>query len=259
MNETERHRIIVDFLKDRPFGTVKDLSTVLDASAATIRRDILKLHEAGTIRKVFGGIATVDAQASMDRLSARPFAQSRVLAVDAKKAIAAEAEKLCNDGDAVIINGGSTCYLLALRLVHRSLKIYTNSMPVAALLGEKGIGQLVVAGGELHRESRILFSSQPESSPFLASKFFVGAQGIGPDGVMESHPMLVRAIERLLQQADEVVVLADSRKFSVRARHVAFSLARIGVLITDDQVAEADVKMLEEEGVRVVIASPLRS
>lgn len=259
MNEKERHRAILDFLKDRPFGTVDDLLAVLDASAATIRRDIVKLHEAGTVRKVFGGVASIDAQASMNRLSARPFAQSRGLAVDAKKAIAAEAEKLCNDGDAVIINGGSTCYLLAQRLFQRSLKIYTNSMPVAALLDEKGVGQLVVSGGELHRESRILFSSQPDATTFLASKLFVGAQGIGSDGVMESHPMLVRTIERLLQQADEVVVLADSRKFSVRARHIAFSLSRIAVLITDDQVAESDVRMLEEEGVRVITASPLRA
>src|SRR5688572_14262846 len=109
MNEAERHRVILNALKERPFSTVKDLTAVLDASVATIRRDIVKLHEAGAVRKVFGGVAATDSEIAMDRLSARPFAESRVLAVDAKKAIAAEAAKLCNDGDAIIINGGSTC------------------------------------------------------------------------------------------------------------------------------------------------------
>lgn len=255
MNETERHRVIVETLREQPFSTVRDLTVKLSTSAATIRRDIAKLHDAGMVRKVFGGIATAEGQIDKDRVSARPFEERRMLAVEQKKAIAFEAEKLCRDGDSIIINAGSTCYLLALRLASRSLRIYTNSMPIAAVLGERGSGQLVVAGGELYRESGVLFSAQPDPSPFYASKFFIGAQGIGPEGVTESNPMLARAVERLLGQVDELVVLADSRKFDVRARHVAVSLARISVLITDAGLRETDARVLEEEGVRVVIAS----
>jgi len=255
MNESERHRVIVETLKDQPFSTVKDLTAKLDTSAATIRRDIAKLHEAGMVRKVFGGIATTEGQVEKDRLSARPFEESRMLAVEQKKAIAIEAEKLCRDGDSIIINGGSTCYLLALRLVARSLRVYTNSMPVAAVLGERGTSQLVVAGGELYRESGLLYSPQPDPSPFYASRFFIGAQGVSLEGVTESHPMLARAVERLLGQVDELVVLADSRKFDVRARHVAVSLARISALITDDGLRDTDARMLEDAGVRLIIAT----
>jgi len=127
-------------------------------------------------------------------------------------------------------------------------------MPVAAVLGSQGIGQLVIAGGELHRESGIIFSPTPDPTPFFASRCFTGAQGIGPDGVMESHPMLVQSIRRLMDLSDKVVILADSRKFSIRARHVAVPFSRIAMLITDDNVADADVRMLEEEGIEVVIA-----
>jgi DeoR family ulaG and ulaABCDEF operon transcriptional repressor len=259
MNEGERHRHILAFLRDRPFASVRDLSQVIIASPATIRRDIRKLHELGSVRKVFGGIAAADGAIGPERLSARPFEENQMLGVEAKKAIAEEAETLVHDGDALIIHGGTTCYLFALRLARRNVKIYTNSMPLAATLWQNGSCHLTIAGGELHRGPGILYSPSAEPPEFYASKFFMGAQGIGPAGVMESHPLLVREIERLLALADEVVVLADSRKFGVRARHSVISLSRIATLITDDGLDEADERMLTDAGIKVVIASVPRN
>jgi DeoR family ulaG and ulaABCDEF operon transcriptional repressor len=259
MHESERHRHILSFLRDRPFATVRDLSQIVVASPATIRRDIGKLHDMGSVRKVFGGIAAADNGMGPDRLSARPFEENQMLGVDAKKAIAEEAEKLVNDGDALIIHGGSTCYLFALRLARRNVKIYTNSLPLASTLWQNGTCHLTIAGGELHRGPGILYSPAVELPEFYASKFFIGAQGVGPAGVMESHPLLVREVERLLGRADEVVVLADSRKFGVRARYAVVSFSRIATLITDEGLAEADERMLTDAGINVIIAKAPRS
>jgi DeoR family ulaG and ulaABCDEF operon transcriptional repressor len=255
MNEADRHRRIVDFLAGRPFATVKDLLDVLGVSSATIRRDIGKLHASGAVRKVFGGIAAIDALSGEARLSARPFEENRALGVEAKKAIAAEAEKLCRDGDAIIIHGGTTCHLFALRVARRNLKIYTNSMPVAAALAEHGTCHLTIAGGDLHREPGVIYTIGHDEPEFYGSKLFLSGQGIDAEGVMESHPLLVRAVQGLLNRADEVVLLADSRKFSIRARHIAFSLSRISTLVTDDGLADHDARMLEDAGVRLVIAT----
>jgi DeoR family ulaG and ulaABCDEF operon transcriptional repressor len=259
MNEGERHRHILSFLRDRPFATVRDLSQIVVASPATIRRDIGKLHDMGAVRKVFGGIAAADNGMGPDRLSARPFEENQMLGVEAKKAIAEEAEKLVNDGDALIIHGGSTCYLFALRLARRNVKIYTNSMPLASTLWQNGTCHLTIAGGELHRGPSILYSPGVELPEFYASKFFIGAQGVGPAGVLESHPLLVREVERLLGRADEVVVLADSRKFAVRARYAVVNFSRIATLITDDGLAESDERMLTDAGINVIIAKAPRS
>lgn len=252
--EAERHRRIVDVLAGRPFATVKDLLEVIAASSATIRRDIGKLHAAGAVRKVFGGIAPVDALSGQGRLSARPFEENRSLGVAAKQAIAAAAETLCRDGDAIIIHGGTTCHLFALQVARRNLRICTNSMPVAAALADHGTCQLTVAGGELHREPGIIHSTGRDMPDFFGSKLFIGAQGISADGVLESHPLLVRSAQGLLDRADAVVVLADSRKFAIRPRHVAFPLSRIGALVTDDGLTDPDARMLEDAGVRVIIA-----
>lgn len=178
-----------------------------------------------------------------------------MLGVDAKRAIAAEAERLVRDGDALIIHGGTTCFIFAQRLARRSVRICTNSMPLAAALWDKGVCHVTLSGGELHRESGILASAADHTPDFYASKLFIGAQGIGPHGVMESHPLILREAQKLLARADEVIVLADSRKFSIRARYTVFALTRIGTLITDDGLADSDAKMIEDAGVKIVIAS----
>ncbi len=254
MSEAERHRLILRCLEDRPFASVRDLHQVVLASPATIRRDIAKLNEMGAVRKVFGGIAAAEANGAPERFASRPFQENQMLGVGAKKANAEEADKLVRDGDSLIIHGGSTCYLFALHLAHRNVKIYTNSMPLAATLWQNGTCHLTVAGGDLYREPGVLYSPAAEPLEFYASKFFIGAQGIGPSGLMESHPLIVREAQKLLPRADEVVVLADSRKFGVRARHSIIGLSRIGTLITDDGLSDSDAKMLSDAGIRVIIA-----
>ena len=254
MTESERHKLMLGLLRDQPFASVRDLQAYVNASPATIRRDIAKLHASGAVRKVFGGIAAAESVSGLDRLTARPFTENQMLEVAAKKAIADEAAKLVKDGDAIIIHGGSTCYLFALLLANRNVRIYTNSMPLAATLWQNGTCHLTFAGGDLYREPGIVFSPKAGAPEFYASKFFLGAQAITPTGMQESHPLIVRETELLLQRADEVIVLADSRKFGARARYPIMPLSRIGTLITDEGLSEANHKMLTDAGIRVIIA-----
>ncbi|WP_420961559.1 DeoR/GlpR family DNA-binding transcription regulator [Brucella sp. IR073] len=253
MNDAERHRIIIDLLKERPFASVRDLQDRLDVSAATIRRDIDKLDAMGKARKVYGGISASEG-ASSTRVAARSYDENRDIAVEAKRAIAQKAASLVRDGDSIIVHAGSTCYQLGLLLAHRNLKIYTNSMPLAAYIGENGTCQLTVAGGELHREPRILHDVHGGAPSFFASRFFVGAQGISSEGLLESHPLLTKAVAELASRADEIVVLADSRKLSIQPRNLALPLSRISTIVTDDGLTEADARMLEDAGVTILIA-----
>ncbi len=253
MTEKERLDAIVSILDEHQFISVKDLTEYLDVSPATIRRDIAKLHNLGRVRKVFGGIAP-SSETTSQRLAARPFSASRVLQIERKVAIAMEAEKLCRDGDKIIVNGGSTCFEFAKRLGYRNLSIFTNSMPLASALYENGACNLVISGGAVHREPGIIFSPANSDYEYYASKFFLSTQGIDASGLQESHPLLVKTIHDLQELADEVIVLADSSKFSIRARHISMPLARVSTLITDDGLAEADQRMLEEAGISVIIA-----
>ena len=254
VSEAERRRQIIRMLASRPFATVRDLIDVLSVSPATVRRDIEKLHDAGEARKVFGGIASLEAS----RTHALTFDQSSDLAVEAKRVIAGAAAALCRDGDMIMIGGGSTCLQIGLLLADRPLAIYTHSMPLAAALSLQGSCQVTLAGGTLHREPGIVHDVAGLAPGFFASRLFVGAQGIGPRGLMESHPLLPKAIGGLLDRTDEVVVVCDSRKFDIPARHVACPIERISTVITDGGARPEDVAALEDKGVTVIVAERVR-
>lgn len=252
MNEYERERAITEYLKDNTFASVRDLRQILSASDATIRRDIAKLHEKGTVLKVFGGVAPI-VDTKNDR-SAKPFSENRVRNVDQKRAIASLASSLCDDGDTIVVHGGTSAYMFAEEIVSKQLKVITNSMPVAAMLWERSKIHLVVAGGELHREPEILFGGGYDSIAYFASKFFLGAQAFGPEGIMESNPLLVEAISQLLLRADEIIVLCDSSKFDLRARLVACPISRISTVVTDTGITDATRDMLQSNGVKLLVA-----
>ena len=203
-------------------------------------------------RKVYGGVSAIEGAAAHG-VFARTYTERSDVAVAAKDAIAAEAALMVQDGDAVIVHGGSTCFRLGGRLAARNIRLCTNSMPLAAMLGEIGSCALTVTGGELHREPRILHSAGV-GTPFYASKFFLSAQGVSTRGLLESHPLLVEATSRFAECADQIVALVDSSKFSAGGRNVSLPWSRIDTLITDDGLTAEQRAMIEANGVEVRVA-----
>lgn len=253
LSDSDRRGQILEHLRDSPFASARDLAERLEVSVATVRRDIDKLDEQGLARKVYGGISAIDGAAAHG-VFARTYTERSDLAVAAKNAIAAEAALMVQDGDAVIVHGGSTCFRLGERLAARNIRLCTNSMPLAAMLGEIGSCALTVVGGELHREPRILHGPVG-GTPFFASKFFVSAQGVSERGLLESHPLLVDAMSRFAESADRIIALIDSSKFTTGARKLALPWSRIDTLVTDDGLTPEDRSMLEAKGVEVRIAA----
>ncbi|SMO40790.1 DeoR/GlpR family DNA-binding transcription regulator [Paracoccus laeviglucosivorans] len=251
MSDFERQERIASLLDERPFASVRDLQHLIGVSGATIRRDIEKLNEAGRARKVYGGVAALERNG---RTAPLPFVENRDIAVAAKRAIAREAEKLVQDGSAIIIHGGSTCFHFGCRIADRNLRVFTHSMPLAAWLAENGTCQLTVGGGDLHREPGILYDVSAPKDRFFAEQFFVGALGISEQGVLEQHPLLVRLADEMSSVVSEVILLADSRKFSVRPPTLSLPFSRISRVVTDDGLSDANARMLERAGVEIVIA-----
>ena len=62
-------------------------------------------------------------------------------------------------------------------------------------------------------------------------------------------------VENFSRRADQVILLADSRKFSIRPRHAVLPLQRVSAVVTDDGLSDADARMLEDAGVSIIIAN----
>ena len=72
--------------------------------------------------------------------------------------------------------------------------------------------------------------------------------------LMEADPMVVQSELALINQAEELIVLADSSKFSGRSSLILCGLDRIATVITDGGIREEDRAMLEKAGVNLIVA-----
>lgn len=255
MHESERHRVILAAVQTRSVATVSDLVEMTGTSEATIRRDIAALHVQGKLRRVRGGAEAVNPP-SQGGLMGRPFSVNESINSGLKRAIAKAAVDLCKDGEPIIINGGTTTFQMVHHLVNRRMQVFTNSFPIAEHLLHHSKNSVMVQGGAIYREQNIILSpfDNDVSRHFYARKMFMGCQGLGPHGLMEADPLLVQAELKLISQADELIVLADSSKFSGKSSLLLCGLDRITTVVTDRGIRDEDRQMLETAGVGLIVA-----
>ena len=248
MHETERHRIILSAVQERPVATVLDLVSLTGASEATIRRDIATLHVQKRLRRVRGGAESITPPQFVG-LAGRPFSVNETIAIAAKRAIARAAVELCADGEPIIINGGTTTFQMVHPLSARRMQVFTKH------LQKHSKNTILLSGGAIYREQNIIRSpfENDVTRNFYARRMFMGAQGLGPLGLMEADPLLIQAEQKLIGQADELVVLVDSSKFRNRSSLILCPLSRIHVVITDDGITDRDAQMLEAAEIRLIV------
>ena len=140
MGERERHHLIVKLVSERSVVGVGELVELLEASEATIRRDISTLAERGVIKRIRGGAESIRVRYE-SKLVGMPFVVSQGIHVPEKRAIARAAAQLITPGESILINGGTTTFALAEYLVDHQLDVLTNSFPMAAQLLATKIGR----------------------------------------------------------------------------------------------------------------------
>lgn len=255
MHENERHRIILSFVEEKPVATVSELVALTESSEATIRRDIATLHMQKKLRRVRGGAESINPPQFVG-LAGRTYSVNEGINVSKKRAIANAAVQLCDDGDAIIINGGTTTSQMVHPLAAKRMQIFTNSFPIAEHLLNHSKNTIMLSGGIIYREQNIILSpfENDVTRNFYAKRMLMGAQGICAQGLMEADPLIIQAEEKLINQSEELIVLADSSKFKVRSSLILCALERITKIITDDSIRDEDRTMLEDAGVDLIIA-----
>ncbi len=259
MHERERWQVIKAMLRESGLVRVADVCRATGASEASVRRDFARLAGSGAATRVHGGLeaaaSSLGPAADGPALATRSFSYSQTQNVGAKRAIAKAAVALCEDGEAIIINGGTTTFEMGAYLRERRLKVLTNSYPLAEELIHLSQCRVALPGGEVYRDQKLIVSPFEEDAiqHYSASWMFMSAVSVGPLGVIEGDPLIARAETKLLKRADKLVVLADGSKFSRRGSLVVCPLSRIDTLITDRSAPVAALEMLKESGVRTLV------
>lgn len=247
-------------LEESGFISFRDLEKQLSASPATLRRDLERMADDGLLERVRGGAKLPPGKDGKEKLSSHlsgvPFHENIHRHRTEKQAIGRAAAALCRQGAAVMIDGGSTSLQMCPHLKGLDLQVLTNSLHiVSALLPQTGT-RILVPGGAVFREQNIILSAAGDDlmPRFHAPCLFMGAAAIGSQGVMQADVVLVAAERRLIERAEELIMLVDSSKFRSSSGNVVCGLEEVDVVVTDSGIEASDVQMLEAAEIRVIIA-----
>ena len=244
--KVQRHTEIVARVRADGTVSVADLSTALDVSRSTIRRDLHQLDRAGVLTRVHGGAALV-AHLVDGPDSGRPFADVARAHTPEKAAVARAAAARVRDGEVVALDIGTTTALLARELRGRAITVVTNSLAVLDELRHDDAVELILLGGLVRRSYHSLVGVLTEDAvgQVGVDRAFIGTSGIGPGAhVMDTTFVEVPVKRALIAAAREVVALDIGTTTALLARElrgraitvVTNSLAVLDELRHDDAV-----------------------
>lgn len=207
----ERHQRILQFLSQKGRAGAAELQRLTGASAATLRRDLDFLSGQDLLVRQHGAVLHPSTASSEPSLL-----QKEQSAVEAKRRIAARAEKLVPPGATVFIDSGTTCLEAARILRCRAdLTIITNSLPVIAG-HEQFQAKLIVLGGERRALSGALVGSLASAtlSTLRADVALIGASGLDAKSGPGTTELLEKDIKAAwICQSRRPILLCDASKW----------------------------------------------
>lgn len=247
----ERRQKVLDLVSERGFVGLAELAKELDASESTIRRDLDYWDSHGLIKRTHGGAAFRDDAPGMPALEDRTSRE-----IEEKKQIAQAAAGRIQNGDSILIDGGTTTLELAKLLVGRPLQIVTNSLPIANLFASSRETDLVILGGYVYPRTGVALG--PLTIRMLEDmhvhQAIMGVGGITAKGLFNSNLLLVETERAMMRSADELVVLADHTKVGRLALTFLCQLADVDTLIVDAKIQAEQRALIEQADVRLIVA-----
>ena len=211
---------------------VSHLAEELGVSQVTMRKDLDTLESKGVIKRE-PGFALL---CSTDDINGRIAYH-----YEEKRKIAQKAAGLVSNGDTIMIENGSCCALLAdtLTTTKKDLTIITNSAFIAEYIRGKSNFQINLLGGIYQQDSQVMVGPMILQcvENFFVDRFFIGTDGYSTKmGFTNQDQMRAQAVRDMARQAEEVIVLTESEKFSKRGIVPLNLKDQIKAVITDSEI-----------------------
>ncbi len=198
----KRHSKLLEIVNKEGRIEVTSLSSVLEVSQVTIRKDLALLEEKGFLKREHGFAVMVSSDDISNRLAFN---------YDVKSKIAIEAAKIVENGETVMIESGSCCALLAKELAtnKRDVTIITNSAFIASYIRECPFAKIVLLGGDYQAESQVVVGPIARKciDSFYVDKLFVGTDGFTAKlGFTGKNHMRTEIARAMAENANKVIV-----------------------------------------------------
>lgn len=249
----QRRERIQEYLALHKIARTVDLCTMLDASEATVRRDLEWLEQDGVLERTHGG--AILSQRMVFEPEYRQRAQHHP---EEKRRIGTVAASLIESGDIVFINSGTT----STQVIHQirddaGITVFTNNLNAALEISEPGF-QFFLVGGEYQSRSKSLAGrfAIENLKQVYANKAILGVDGIslkhGCTVPTNAEAEVVRQmIDRTMGQ---IIVVADYSKWGVVSNFQIATIDEIDILITDEALDKSALESLEAHFVKCLIA-----
>ncbi|MDR2471362.1 MAG: DeoR/GlpR family DNA-binding transcription regulator [Treponema sp.] len=245
--QSERQKLILEIITREGPVEVAALAEKTAVSRVTLRKDLDMLEKKGLLRHEKGQAFPGSSDDMNSRLSYH---------YDTKKRIARAAAALVGDGEAVMIESGSCCAILAEELAHtkRDVRIITNSAFIAGYIRTLPRTKIVLLGGDYQNEAQVMVGPITRlcAQGFTVDKLFIGADGFSESaGFTGKDHLRAEAVRDMAKQAAQVIVLTESEKFGKQGLTPLLPPGGIGAVITDSAIPPDREAFLTGRHIRV--------
>lgn len=243
---------ILEFLKTKNLATVDDLVEITGASPATIRRDLIKLDNAGLVYRVHGSVSLKDSPSRQPTTS-----EKQRLHHEQKLRIAEKAASLVKAGDSVLFDAGTTTIEIARKLMNVPLKVITTDLHIGALLADvNSESEVTLTGGTIDNSSqscigdkaREVINSVHPTFTFLSCNAWDLRFGITAPTIEKAN--LKRDLAHIISHK---VLVADSSKYGKSQLYEVAKLREIDTIITDDDLPQDVAANIIKLGVELIL------
>lgn len=249
----ERQEKIAQLLEERGKLTVAEISETFDVSEATARRDLAALAERNLIRRVHGGAMRAQPVAT----SEAPIVQRLEEHADIKRRIGQAAGRFIQNGETVLLMGGSTGAAVARELGnHSNLTLITDSLIVANELIRQGVHKVIMLGGTIDADELAVRGTLARLflAEFQVDKVVLGVKAISPQrGLSTESAEEAELFRGCIQVGHYIILVTDSSKFSQTALVRVAPVDILDAVVTDAGIDAETVEALQERGVFVEI------
>lgn len=237
-----RQQTIIDLLIQHHSLTTDVLSTQLNVSKETIRRDLSELQAQGKVLRNHGRAKCIHRE---NQDSGDPFHIRLKSHFTHKADIAREALEWIEAGMVIALDASSTCWYLARQLPDIDIQVFTNSHPICLELGKREQIQLISSGGKLERKYGCYVN------PSLISQlkvldidlFIFSCEGIDSHGgLWDSNRVNAGFKSLLLKRASQSLLLIDKSKFNRSGEARIGHLDEVTHIVSDTQLNESGLR-----------------
>ncbi|MCM3668395.1 DeoR/GlpR family DNA-binding transcription regulator [Mesobacillus maritimus] len=207
----ERHRLILQLIKEKSVVKIQEIVERTGSSESTIRRDLNQLEQEKQLKRVHGGAARL--QGKLQEMS---MVEKSTKNLQEKKQIAKYAASLIEKGDCIYLDAGSSTYEMIPFLLQKDIVVVTNGfMHIESLLENEITTYLI--GGYAKKKTRAMIGRGALISleQYRFDKCFLGVNGIHPEfgyTTPDQEEALIK--QKAISLSREAFVLADSTKFA---------------------------------------------